>query len=264
VNTTRKPFNDPRVRQALALAVDKERLTKKITRAGEEIADSITPPGIARYHPPKGLGYDPERARKLLVEAGYPGGKGFPRFQYLLNAAAGGAANIHAKIAVEMQQMWHDELGINMELRQAEWGVYLSAQDKLDYDVCRASWIGDYNDPDTFLNLFVSNNENNRTGWSTAVYDAAIDEADREVDLAKREKIFQKAETLLVGEELPVIPLYYYVGFSYYDTNRVKGIYGNGLDMHPINGIWLSNQTPPTEWAQKRVTAEAAPPKGER
>jgi len=86
VNTTRKPFNDVRVRQALALAIDKVRITKKITKAGEQPADSLTPPGTARYEPPKGLGYDPERARKLLAEAGYPGGKGFPRFQFMFNA----------------------------------------------------------------------------------------------------------------------------------------------------------------------------------
>ena len=253
VNTTRKPFNDARVRQALALSVDKKRITEKITKAGEEVADCLTPPGIPRYHSPRGLGYDPERARKLLAEAGYPGGKGFPHFQYMFNASAGGGGNIHAKIAVELQQMWRDELGIDMELRQVEWGTYLDAQDKLDYDLCRASWIGDYNDPDTFLNLFVSNNDNNRTGWTNAVYDSHIRRADEENDPAAREKIFQQAETLLVRDEVPIIPIYFYVGFSCYHGDRIKGIFGNVLDMHPINGIWKADQPAPVEWSQPRM-----------
>ncbi|EEF60693.1 peptide ABC transporter substrate-binding protein [Pedosphaera parvula] len=155
-NVNKKPFNDVRVRQALALSLNKERITKKLTKAGEEPAENYTPPGTARYHAPKGLGYDPEKARKLLAEAGFPGGKGFPRFEYMFNASAGGAAKIHAKIAVEIQQMWRDELGIEMELRQVEWKVYLANQSKIAFDTCRASWIGDYNDADTFLNMFMT------------------------------------------------------------------------------------------------------------
>ena len=195
-NVTKKPFDDPRVRQALALAVDKARITRKITKGGEQPAYSLTPPGTALYHPPPGLDYDPARARKLLAAAGYPGGKGFPRFQYMFNAAAGGAAKAHAKIAVELQQIWHDELGIDMELRQTEWKVYLAALSKLDYDVCRASWIGDYNDADTFLNMFMSNNGNNRTGWKNPRYDDLIRQADRETDPARRERKFPGGRNL--------------------------------------------------------------------
>ena len=125
-NVTKKPFDDVRVRQALGLAIDKERIVKKITRAGEPVADSFVPPGTARYHSPKGPSYNPERARQLLAEAGYPGGKGFPRVEYMFDASAGGAAKLHGKIAVEIQQMWHDELGIDMDLRQVEWKVYLA------------------------------------------------------------------------------------------------------------------------------------------
>jgi oligopeptide transport system substrate-binding protein len=237
-NVNKKPFNDVRVRQAMALALDKGRITKKLTKAGEMPAENYTPPGIARYHAPKGLGYDPEKARKLLAEAGYPGGKGFPRFEYMFNAAAGGAAKIHEKIAVEMQQMWRDELGINMELRQVEWKVYLANQSKIAFDTCRASWIGDYNDVDTFLNMFVTGGGNNRTGWSNARYDELIRLADKENDPAKREKYFQEAETILIKEENPIIPIYFYVGFNYYRTNEIKGIYPNILDSHPLNAIW--------------------------
>ncbi len=237
-NTTKKPFDDVRVRQALGLAIDKERITKKITRAGEKPASSLVPPGVARYHPVVGLGHDPEKARKLLAEAGYPGGKGFPRFEFMFDGSAGGGAKIHGRIAVELQEMWHDELGIDVDLRQVEWKVYLANQSKMAFDACRASWVGDYNDADTFLNMFMSNNGNNRTGWKNAHYDELIRAADRENDLAKREKIFQEAETMLVRDENPIIPIYYYVGFNYYDSRKIKGVYRNILDSHPLNAVW--------------------------
>jgi oligopeptide transport system substrate-binding protein len=236
-NVTRKPFDDPRVRQALALAVDKKRIVEKITKGGEQIASHLVPNGTANYTPPEGLGYDPALAAKLLAEAGYPGGRGFPRFTYLFNASAGGGSKIHEKIAVELQQMWRDELGINMDLRQTEWTAYLSAQSQLDYDLSRSSWIGDYDDANTFLGMFTSNDGNNRTGWKNPRYDELIREANDEPDLQAREKLFQQAETLLVHDEPPIIPLYFYVGINYFDTNKIQGIYPNILDNHPLQYI---------------------------
>jgi len=236
-NVTRKPFDDPRVRRALALAVDKERIVKKITRAGEQPASHLVPNGTAHYTSPEGLGYDPELAKKLLAEAGYPGGQGFPRFDYIFNAAAGGSAKIHEEVAIELQQMWHDTLGIDMELRQLEWKVYLSAQDRLDYSLSRSSWVGDYNDANTFLGMFTSNDGNNRTGWKNAQYDALVQEANEQTDSKAREKLLQQAETMLVRDEVPIIPLYFYVGINYFDTNRIQGIYENILDDHPLQWI---------------------------
>ena len=236
-NVTRKPFDDPRVRQALAMAVDKERIVKKITQGGERPASHLVPDGTANYTSPEGLGYDPARARKLLAEAGYPGGRDFPRFQYLFNASAGGGSKIHEKIAVELQQMWRDELGIQMDLRQMEWTAYLNAQSHLDYDLSRSGWVADYNDANTFLGLFTSNDGNNRTGWKNAHYDELIRQANQEPDLKAREKLFQQAETILVRDEVPIVPIYFYVGINYYDTNRIQGIYPNILDNHPLQAI---------------------------
>jgi oligopeptide transport system substrate-binding protein len=236
-NVTRKPFDDPRVRQALALAVDKERIVRKITQGGEQPASHLVPDGTANYTPPEGLGYDPARARRLLAEAGYPGGQGFPRFQYLFNASAGGGSKIHEKIAVELQQMWRDELGIQMDLRQMEWSAYLNAQSQLDFDLSRSSWVADYNDANTFLGLFTSHDGNNRTGWKNARYDDLIQRANQEPDLQAREKLFQEAETMLVRDEVPIVPIYFYVGISYYDTNQIQGIYPNVLDNHPLQAI---------------------------
>jgi oligopeptide transport system substrate-binding protein len=236
-NVTRKPFDDPRVREALALAIDKERIVRKITRAGEPIATHLVPDGTANYLPVQGLGYDPAQARKLLAEAGYPAGKGFPRFEYTFNASAGGAAEIHQNIAIELQQMWRDQLGIQMDLRQLEWKVYLSAQSHLDYQLSRSSWVGDYNDPQTFLGMFTSDDGNNRTGWKNARYDALINEAGGQTDLTKRAELFQQAETMLVQDEVPIIPLFYYAGVNYFDTNKIQGVYENILDDHPLQGI---------------------------
>ncbi|MHB8522783.1 MAG: peptide ABC transporter substrate-binding protein [Limisphaerales bacterium] len=239
-NVTRKPFDDARVRQALALAVDKKRIVEKITRAGELVASSLCPAGIAHYRPPAGLGYDPAAARRLLAEAGYPEGKGFPAFDYLFNAPAGGGAKMHEKIAVELQQMWKQELGIHVELRQMEFMVYLNAQSHLEYDTSRSSWIGDYNDPNTFLDMFMSNNGNNRTGWKSDRYDRLLRAANLQLDPVQREKLLQQAESLLVREDPPIIPLFFYKGINYFDARKIHGIYvdRNPLDLHPINAIW--------------------------
>jgi oligopeptide transport system substrate-binding protein len=236
-NVTRKPFDDPRVRQALALAVDKERIVKKITRGGEPPASHLVPDGTANYTSPAGLGYDPVRARELLAEAGYPGGKGFPHFEYSFSAPGGGGDKIHENIAVELQQMWRDELGIRMDLRQLEAKIFWSAQSRLDFTLSRSSWIGDYDDANTFLELFRSNDGNNRTGWKNRRYDALIQEANQQTDLPEREKLFQQAETILVRDEVPIIPLYFYVGVNYFDTNKIQGIYQNLLDDHPLQTI---------------------------
>jgi oligopeptide transport system substrate-binding protein len=242
-NVTKKPFDDPRVRRALSLAIDRDRIVKKITRAGEQPAFHLVPDGTANYLPPEDESYNPELARKLLADAGYPGGKNFPRFEYTFNAPAGGGGKIHENIAIELQQMWRDELGIQMDLRQLEWTVYLSAMDHLDYQLTRSSWIGDYNDPQTFLGMFTSNDGNNRTGWKNPQYDSLIEQANNQTDLPTREKIFQQAETMLTRDEMPIIPLYFYVGINYFDTNKITGIYENILDDHPLN--YIKKVTPP-------------------
>jgi oligopeptide transport system substrate-binding protein len=243
-NVTRKPFDDPRVRKALALAVDKERIVKKITRAGEVTTSHLVPTGTQNYDPPDGLGYDPELARKLLAEAGYPGGKGFPRFEYAFNAAGGGGGKIHENIAIELQQMWHDELGIQMDLRQVETQVFWGMQTRLDYTLSKSSWIGDYNDANTFLGMFVTGDGNNETGWSNTNYDRLVHAANEETDLKKREQLFQQAETILVRDEVPIVPLYIYVGINYFDTNKISGIYENLLDDHPLRSIKKIKATP--------------------
>ncbi|HWN95544.1 MAG TPA: peptide ABC transporter substrate-binding protein, partial [Methylomirabilota bacterium] len=120
---------------------------------------------------------------------------------------------------------------------QAEWKVYLDLQSKTKYDLSRGSWVGDYKDPNTFLDLFTSHNGNNRTGWSNARYDALLSKANQERDPGVREKLLQEAETLLVRDEVPLLPIYIYRGQLFFDDNKWEGIHGNLIDEHPLSAI---------------------------
>lgn len=233
-NVTRKPFDDVRVRQALAMAIDKERLVQKITKAGEKPAHQLVPPGLPNYTSPPGLPHDPETARRLLAEAGFPSGKGFPLFRYLYN----NTGKVHEQIAVELQETWRRELGIHVELQNMEQKVLYRHQHMLEYDLCRSSWIGDYNDPNTFLDLFMSNNGNNRTGWKNARYDRLLREANALRDPRQRAEVLRQAEALLVREEAPIIPIYIYAGLEYYDPAKIRGVYSNVRSEHPLRAIY--------------------------
>src|ERR1700730_4808136 len=160
-NVTRKAFSDARVRQAFAMAIERQRIVQKITQAGEPPAYSFTPPGTAGYQPPEMFHFDPDKARQLLADAGYPQGRGFPTVTYLYDNK-----KLNEDIAIEIQSMLWQELGVHVELQKQEWKVYLNSMNRRDYDFCRSSWIGDYNDPNTFLDCFVTDGGNNRTGWS--------------------------------------------------------------------------------------------------
>ncbi|MBL9166901.1 MAG: peptide ABC transporter substrate-binding protein [Verrucomicrobiales bacterium] len=238
-NVTRPPFNDVRVRQALAMSVDKVRIATHIMQGGEKPASTLVPPGTANYAGPEGLPYDPERARQLLAEAGYPGGKGFPSFHYLFNTA-----KQHEQVAVELQQMWKKELGIQLELRNTEWKVYLADQSAVNFDLSRSAWVGDYNDANTFLDMFMSNNGNNRTGWKNSRYDELMRKANAMTDLKQRASLLSQAEKILVFDESPILPLFYYAGITFYDPDRIEGIHANLLDEHAIYPIRKKPKTP--------------------
>ena len=222
-NVTKKPFDDPRVRKAFALAIDRRRITEKITNLGERTATSIVPPGAGReYQPPPGLDFDPARARALLAEAGFPGGKGFPLVEYLHIPLL-----IERNIAVELQSMWQQNLGVTVNLAKQEQKIWLASMRTLNYQLTRSSWVGDYNDPNTFLEMFTSGSGNNRTGWKSAAYDGLITRAASEPDEARRNAIFQQAETMLVSDAAAVLPVYFYVGVQFYHADRLGGVQAN-------------------------------------
>ncbi len=232
-NVTRKVFSDARVRQAFAMAIDRERIVRKITQAGEPPAYSFTPPGTAGYRPPEMFHFDPEKARTLLADAGYRQGRGFPTVTYLYDNK-----KLNEDIAVEIQSMLWQELGVHVELQKQEWKVYLNSMNRRDYDFCRSSWIGDYNDPNTFLDCFVTNGGNNRTGWSNQQYDRLIEAAGKEADQRKRFDYFRQAEEILLNQATPVCPLYFYMGIQIYDNARLGGIEPNLLDEHPFREMY--------------------------
>jgi ABC-type oligopeptide transport system substrate-binding subunit len=225
VNVTRPPLNDPRVRLALDLAINKAEIVK-IKGAGEVPAATVVPPGLPGYVPPAAPGYDPAEARRVLAEAGYPGGKGFPSVSLLYNSS-----EVHRLIAAAVQAQWREVLGVHIELENKEWKTYLKSMNSLDYDIVRAGWIGDYLDPNTFLDLWITNGGNNNTGWSNAEYDGLIRGAAVEVDPARRMTILRDAEALLV-KELPIIPIYFNV-WAELRKPYVHGWSSNIIDKHP-------------------------------
>jgi oligopeptide transport system substrate-binding protein len=232
LNTTRKPLDDVRVRRALSLALDREEICTKIMAAGEMPAYGLVPPGMEGYEGQTCAAEDPEEARRLLAEAGYPEGKGFPRMDILYNTDES-----HQTIAELIRKQWQRELGIQIKTRNEEWASYLSSQRQMKYNVCRRGWIGDYADPCTYLDMFVTGGEQNNTGWSNAQYDALIEQAAREVDPDKRMQIFRRAERMLM-DELPILPIYFYVSKNMVNPH-VRGFYNNLRDMHPVSAMWI-------------------------
>ena len=236
-NTTREHLKDKRVRKALSLAVNRETITKDVTKAGQTPAPWFCPAiALAKYVPPKGFAYDPDQARDLMKAAGYhagPGGKKFPKLTVFYNTSED-----HKKVAERIAQMWRENLGIDVSLRNSEWKVYLQTVNNLDYDVARAGWIGDYSDPMTFLDMWVKDGGNNNTGWSSPKYDALIKQAQAEQDLAKRAKILQEAEKIVVEDEFPILPLYMYVNQGM-RVDGLMGWYENVRDLHPFRYMYF-------------------------
>ncbi|MEQ9209904.1 MAG: peptide ABC transporter substrate-binding protein, partial [Pseudomonadales bacterium] len=236
INTTRPPFDDVRVRLALAMTIDREAITERVLQRTGSPAYAFVPPGTLGYEPPKTFGYNPEKARELLAEAGYPDGEGFRPFELMYNTSEG-----HRRIAVAIQQMWNKELNLQVTLANQEWKVFLDTMDNMDFDIARAGWIGDYVDPLTFLDLSTSANGNNNTGFADPVFDEMIYEyvpaARTEEERLKR---FYEAEEYLM-KRMPIIPIYTYES-KYLMDPSVKGVYPNIRKLLNFRYISLETQ----------------------
>ena len=231
-NTAKPPLNDVRVRRALALVIDRTRLCEKILFGGRVPAYTLTPPGLAGYNSIPGFKEDIAEAQRLLAEAGFKNGAGFPRLE--LCVAKGGLSQLNEA----MQQMWKSSLGIDISIVVQESRVLSDSLRTHHFDIVPAGWVGDYLDPTSFLDLFRTGNGNNHTGWSSPAYDALIAEALQAGDDAIRYPLYHQAEALLI-KEMPIAPLVY-GRRNYLCVPSVKGWEPNVLDLHPLKGVYLA------------------------
>jgi len=242
MNVTKPPMNDVRVRKAFNLAIDKVTLSKvkKITKP----LTAFTPEGIFPGYPqPKGDAFDPERARKLLAEAGFPvttksdGGyecKSFPidQVEYTFNTNTS-----NKTLAEYMQAQWKQNLGITVPLKSMESKTYLPMRNKLEYKGFGIGlWGADYLDPYTFLGLLTSAGTN-ATGWTDPKYDSMLDEANRTLDQQQRYDLLAKAEGYLLAAQ-PIIPIET-AAVNFMKKPYVKGMYPNALSMYPWKFVYL-------------------------
>ena len=232
INTNHEALKDVRVRKALAYSIDRELLVNKVTKCGQIPAYSFTPPGSNGYEPKTQIPFDPELAKSLLEDAGYSDENPFPKLEILFNTNED-----HRKIALAIQQMWQVNLGIEIELVNQDWKVYLNREMIGDFQISRAGWIGDYEDPNTFLDLMRPNRGNNKTGWENKEYDELVEKANSINNQSERYEMLYKAEEILI-DNMPIIPLYTYVR-SYQLSPDVKGFNPHILDHHHPKFIYL-------------------------
>ncbi|MCC2258662.1 peptide ABC transporter substrate-binding protein [Intestinimonas aquisgranensis] len=234
--TQKAPFDDPRVRQAFTLAVDRTYIVEQITQTGQVEAGGYVPAGVydaegatgddfrtvgGDYYAPTDADYEAncEKARELLAEAGYPNGEGFPVVTYLYNTD-----DSHKAVAEALQNMWQTQLGVTVQLDNQEWATFLQTRKDGDYSIARNGWIADYNDPMSFLDMWLTGGGNNDAQYSNADYDALIQQAKATADPAERMELMHQAEDILVGQDWVVNPLYFYTQ-KYMLADGIQGMY---------------------------------------
>ena len=232
--TQKAPLDNPKVRQALTLAIDREWIVTNIGKSGQQPAGAFVPTGLTDADPTKefrtvgGDYYDPmdyegnlEKAKALLAEAGYPEGKGLPTIEYLYNEGTG-----HQQIGEALQNMW-SKLGVNVELVSQEWATFLNTRKNGEYNIARNGWLGDYNDPISFLDMWITGGGNNDAQWSNAKYDELIAKIKASSDREERMKLMHEAEDIIF-EEWMLCPIYYYVDL-YLQAQNLEGVWASPL-----------------------------------
>jgi oligopeptide transport system substrate-binding protein len=240
LNLTKAPFRDrPGLRNALAMAIDREILTQKVTKGGEIPAYAWVPPRVndytgARVEWAKLSPSDRKsRARQLYANAGYSRENPL-EVQILYNTS-----DNHKRIAIAIAAMWKQALGVKTELINQEWKVYLATRRAMQFQVVRSGWIGDYNDANTFLELLKGNvGRLNPSGYANSEYDKTLHEAERETDMKVRSELMRAAESVLL-KDLPIIPIYHYTT-QHMVSHRVSGWIDNVMDVHLTKHLSLS------------------------
>ena len=234
IKTTMPPLNDVRVRRALSMAIKRQIIADQ---APNRVPLTGFTPEMEGYVGAKGTDYNPDEARRLLAEAGFPGGKGFPELEIVYNTSES------VKQTMEfVQSMLKRELGIKVTLTNQEYRVWLenTRNDKLNFKgLARRGWIGDYVDPNTFLELMLSGANNSGTGWKDPKYDAMLLAANAETDPAKRAEMLREAESYMLSQQ-PIIPLFI-TPVSIMVKPYVKNLSGNLLDQHNWRGVYIDH-----------------------
>ena len=234
-NVTRPPLDNRLVRRALSMAVDRRAITDELLRGGQIPGAHFVPLGFPDYQSPPGPEYNPEEAARLLAQAGYPNGQGFPRIEILFNTLES-----HRRVAETIQQMWAKTLHIQVSLRNEEWASYLKSRNAMEYDIARAGWIADYPDPSSFTDLLESTNGNNNTGWVNPEYDRLLAQARRETDPLRRIGLLHRSEEVLLAD-LPVLPIYTYANNSLRKP-YIRGIYPSPIRKEVLHGVCIDRR----------------------
>lgn len=217
------------------MSIDRDPIVRNVGRLGQPQSFTYIPPGVfAGYVSPPGLPYDVPAAQKLLAEAGYPGGSGFPPLSIFYNTES-----FHGDVAQIVRRQWFTNLGIDMKLEGVEVKVFGADLHTQQYDIARAGWYGDYHDPTTFTDKYKSDSDENDSKWTSAEYDRLCAEAQREADPRRRMGLLSQAEKILL-HEAPIIPLFTYVN-AYLFRPQVNGIAlaANGTVM--FNGVQVNH-----------------------
>ena len=234
--TEKTPIDNVNLRKAISYAVDREALVEGVTKAGQIPAWGIVP-DMAGYDalefPFDDYDAAAETAREFLAEAGYPNGIGCPTLEILYNTSEG-----HKQIAEFIQQELKDKLNINVELVNKEWGTYLSDRNAGAFEISRAGWVGDYQDPNTFLDMFLPGSAMNGGRYNNEIYELLVREAATIADPVERLGTLRTAEDIMINEDQAIMPLYYYITVNMIDTDVWGGWYINTMDYHPLKDIY--------------------------
>ena len=247
-NTEKEPFNDARVRKAFSLVIDRDFIVKQVSGKGEEPASGYVPSGVydvdgaegddfrtkgGDYYSIKVDDYEKnvEEAKKLMEEAGYKDGQGFPQVEYLYNTSEG-----HKAIAEALQNMWQEKLGVQVTLQNQDWNVFLTERKQGNFNIARSGWIADYNDPMSFIDMWMTGGGNNDAQYKNPKYDDLVKAAKATSDQAERMENMHKAEDILVGEDAVVAPIYFYTN-SHMMKPNIEGLYYTPLGYYFFKGL---------------------------
>lgn len=229
-NIKAAPFDNVNIRRAFSMAIDRGEMPK-ILKGGEIPATSWIPEGMFAHNPNIGLSFDPEKARRLLKEAGYAGGGGLPPITLAFNSDP-----TNQIIAENIQAQWKKNLGVSILLDNMEWKVYLQGLREETPQIFRLGWGADYPDPDNFMNLFTSTSGNNYTHWSNETYDQIISEAASEVDPKKRLAYYNAAQHILTESDVPIMPLFF-AAQNLLISPEIEGLKVNAMDIIHLKNV---------------------------